>query len=390
MEAISVDFIGRTCLVSACLCFIIQAIYYLTLYPRIIRRQRSVASHPQDFSRELPPVSIILYSRDEVDQMRRNLPLLLTQDYPCYEVIVINDGPIGESDDFLTQLEQEHRHLYHSFIPDSSRYISRKKLALTLGMRAAKYDWLLMTEVDCRPVSDQWLRLMARNFTPQTQVVLGYSRHEDAKGLFRSRVAYDNLFGSMRYLGMALAGHPYMGIGRNLAYRKSLFLSRKGFSTYLTLERGDDDLFINQVANGHNTRVETDAQAVMKASVVTRKKDWREEKIGYTVTSALYRGSSKYLLSFETMTRLLFHLSWIACVVLSLLQRNWVLAGTGAGLFLMRFALQATIINRTAKALGEQRRYWLSLPVYDVLQPLQSLRWKLYCLLHGKQEFLRK
>ena len=163
---------------------------------------------------------------------------MLEQDYPQFEVIVINDGNTDESEDYLTILEEKYPHLYHSFVPDSSRYISRKKLAVTLGIKASKYEWLVFTNANCMPQSNQWLRLMARNFTSRTQVVLGYSGYERGKGWLHKRAAFDNLFTSMRYLGFALAGSPYMGIGRNLAYRKELFYQQKGFSAHLNLQRG--------------------------------------------------------------------------------------------------------------------------------------------------------
>ena len=128
------------------------------------------------------------------------------------------------------------------------------------------------------PQSNQWLRLMARNFTSRTQVVLGYSGYERGKGWLHKRAAFDNLFTSMRYLGFALAGSPYMGIGRNLAYRKELFYQQKGFSAHLNLQRGDDDLFFYHVATPENTRVETDANAIVRMQPLLRAKDWKEEK----------------------------------------------------------------------------------------------------------------
>ena len=279
MEAFTFDTTEQILLAATGTLFIIQALYYLCLYNRIHLRSRAVKRGNVHFSQELPPVSVIICAREECENLRRNLKAVLEQDYPQFEVIVINDGNTDESEDYLTLLEEKYPHLYHSFVPDSSRYISRKKLAATLGVKASKYDWLVFTEANCCPQSNQWLRLLARNFTSRTQVVLGYSGYERGKGWLHKRVAFDNLFTSMRYLGFALAGSPYMGIGRNLAYRKELFYEHKGFSAHLNLQRGDDDLFVNHVVTAENTRVETDADATVRMQPVFRAKDWRENRL---------------------------------------------------------------------------------------------------------------
>ena len=206
------------------------------------------------------------------------------------------------------------------------------------------------------------------------QLLHGYER---GKGWLHKRVSFDNLFTSMRYLGYALAGKPYMGIGRNMAYRKELFYAQKGFSAHLNLQRGDDDLFINKTATAENTRIETDANAVVRVQPVYRAKDWREEKISYMGTAHFYRGIQRYLSGFETTTRLLFHAAWITALVIGILNFHWLAAGIAFLLFALRYTLQALIINKTAKDLGEKRRYIFTLPVFDILQPMQSLRWKL-------------
>lgn len=390
MEAFTFDTTEKILLTATGVLFIIQAVYYFCLYNRIILRSRAVKRDYIHFTQETPPISVIICAHDESDNLRRNLTTVLEQDYPQFEVIVINDGNIAESEEYLTQLEEKYPHLYHSFVPDSSRYISRKKLAVTLGIKASKYDWLVFTEANCMPQSSQWLRLLARNFTSHTQVVLGYSGYERGKGWLHKRVAFDNLFTSMRYLGFALAGSPYMGIGRNLAYRKELFFREKGFSAHLNLRRGDDDLFINRIATVNNTRVETSEGAVVRMQPVLRTKEWREEKIGYTSTARLYHGIQRWLVGFETSSRLAFHSCCAATLAVGIIRLHWVAAGIASLAWIMRFTLQAIIVNTTAKRLHEPRRYYLSLPVFDFLQPMQSLRWKLYCRFRKKSDFLRK
>ena len=390
METFTFNTAELILLSAAGVLLIVQLIYYLGLYNRIHTHNLAVGKDEVHFGRELPPLSVVICARNESENLRRNLPAILKQDYPNFEVIVINDGSTDESEDLLSELEEEYPKLYHSFTPDSARYISRKKLALTLGIKASKYDWLVFTEADCTPVSDKWLRRIARNFTPSTDIVLGYSGYERGKGWLHKRVAFDTLFQSLRYLCFALAGKPYMGIGRNMAYRKELFFQRKGYSTYLNLQRGEDDLFINQIATPSNTRVETDINATMRIQPVYSYKEWKEEKISYMATARFYHGAQRYLLGFETFSRLLFYAACIAGLVFGILNNHWLAAGIALLIWLFRYTVQAIIINRTAKEMGGDRKYYFSLPVFDILQPIQSLKFKLYRSLRRKGDFMRR
>ena len=369
---------------------IIQYIYYFGVYNRIHTHNIAAKKGDVHFTHDEPPLSVIICAHNESENLRKNLPSILEQDYPEFEVIVINDGSTDETEEVLSLFEEKYPHLYHSFTPDSARYISHKKLALTLGIKASKYEWLVFTEVNCYPVNNQWLRLMARNFTPRTQIVLGYSGYERGKGWLHKCASFDSLFTSLRYLGLALAGKPYMGIGRNLAYRKEIFFHAKGFSTYLNMQRGEDDLFINQVAHKDNTRVETDIDATVRMQPVECYKDWKEEKVSYMATARFYRGSQRWLLGFETLSRLLFYAVCLAGIAWGVISHHWVAAGTALLLWLLRYIVQAIVINQTATEMGVNRHYYFTLPVFDILRPIQSLKFKLYRLYRGKGDFMRR
>ena len=390
MEAFTFNTAELILLSAAGVLLIIQLIYYLGLYNRIHTHNLAVGKDEVHFGRELPPLSVVVCARSESENLRRNLPAILKQDYPDFEVIVINDGSTDESEDLLSELEEEYPNLYHSFTPDSARYISRKKLALTLGIKASKYDWLVFTEADCTPVSDKWLRRIARNFTPSTDIVLGYSGYERGKGWLHKRVSFDSLFTSLRYLGFALAGKPYMGIGRNLAYRKELFFKVKGFSTHLNMQRGEDDLFINQIANENNTRVETSPDSVIRMQPVERYKDWKEEKVSYMATARFYKGSQRWLLGLETATRLLFYVACLSGIVFGILSFHWLAAGLVLLLWIVRYSAQAYVINETANEMGDNRSYYFTLLVFDIIRPLQSLKFRLYRLYRRKGDFMRR
>ena len=390
MEAFTFNTFELILLSAAGVLLVIQLFYYLGIYNRIHTRNIADKKNELHFTKELPPLSVIICARNESANLRQFLPAILEQDYPQFEVIVINDGSTDESEEVLSTFEEKYQHLYHSFTPESARYISRKKLALTLGIKASKYDWLVFTEANCQPASNQWLRLMARNFTPHTQIVLGYSGYERGKGWLHKRISFDALFTSLRYLGFALAGKPYMGLGRNLAYRKEMFFKEKGYSTHLNLQRGEDDLFINQLATPSNTRVETDINATTRINPVYRYKEWKEEKISYMATARYYQGIQRYLLGFETFSRLLFYVSCIAGIASGVLNSHWLVAGIALLIWLLRFIMQIVVINQTAKEMGGNRKYYFSLPLFDLLQPIQSLNFKICRFFRGKGDFMRR
>lgn len=367
------------------LLFLIQTCYHLGLYRNLYLHSKKIKKET-----DTPPLSVILVAKDAASDLQKNLPFILEQDYPEFEVIVIFDqSSDDDSEDVLKLLEDKYPHLHHSFIPDSARYISHKKLGITMGIKASLYEWLIFTEPDCRPSSNQWLRKMARNFTIGTDIVLGYSNYEKTKGWFNRKVTFDTLMNSMRYLGQAIGGHPYMGCGRNLAYRKSLYYEHKGFTSHLNLQRGEDDLFINQVANGKNTQVEASIESVIRITAPHYKKNWQEDKLNYHLTSRLYKGFSRYLMGFETCTRLLFLLWIIACIVNGILTQSWMVLGIGILLWLLRFISLIIVFRKTSLALGE-RKFYSTLLLFDWMQPLWNFRLKLSQRFSRKDDFMRR
>lgn len=386
MESISFGKTEIILLLIAGLLLIIQAVYYFYLYNRILGQSKAMKQNGIHYTKEQQPVSVVISVRDDSEQLQQCLTSILEQEYPLFEVIVINDGNNDESEEIILPLENKYNNLYHSFVPNTSRYLSRKKLAITIGVKAAKYDWIVVTEPNCMPTSNQWLKTMARNFTSRTEIVLGYSNYLPDNSWLNRSISFDNLFQSMRYLGYAIAGKPYMGMGRNMAYRKELFYQQKGFSAHLNLQRGDDDLFINQIANKENTRVEISPEAIVQTTNIETAKNWHSDKIGYAGTAPLLKGNQRQLLGFETTTRLLFHVCWISAIVLGIINGHWLVAGISLLLGIIKWGMQGSIINLTAKTLNEQRRYYFSLPLLDLLQPMQSLSWKLRNLFKKKND----
>lgn len=235
-----------------------------------------------------PSVSVIVYSEDDAENLETLLPQILNQDYPApFEVIVVNDGAVAATKDVIGRLEQMHSNLYMTFTPLESRALSRKKLALTLGIKAARYEVILNTTGGCQVESGQWLRTICRHFALGKEVVIGYSSRfvpEDIRNPWKRLHAFDTVWTAVEYLSWALAGRPYRGDCHNLAYRRSLFFRNKGFSKSLHMKYGDDDVFVNEIASGANTAVEISQTA--RVMVVDRfpSVNYKADKMRYDYT----------------------------------------------------------------------------------------------------------
>lgn len=214
----------------------------------------------------LPGVSVVVYAHNDCENLERFLPLLLHQDYPDFEVVVVDDASFDGTHDLLGELLPHFGNMRVTFAPEATRSLSRKKLSLTIGIKAAKKEVVLLTNANCRAMSDQWLRTMARNFVPGTDVVLGFSHYRYRKdtGAGRHFRVFDSVVTSLQWVCSAICGRPYRGIGDNLAYRRKVFFSHSGFSKSLELRYGDDDVFVDEIATGANTRMELAPESQMQ------------------------------------------------------------------------------------------------------------------------------
>lgn len=368
------------------LMFIIQLFYFLGPYSRMLKCSKQQNKLQENDN--CPPLSVIMVTKDSASMLKENLPAILEQDYPEFEVIVVNDESSIEDENILKILGHTYQHLYRTFIPKTARYVSRKKLGIAMGIKASKYDWIVITEPYCKPTSKNWLRNLSRNFTPGTDIVLGYSNYESEKGLFAKRIISDMLLLSMRFLGRAVGGSPYMGIGRNMAYRKEVYLSHKGFHNQLPLLRGDDDLLINEISNKRNTKVCLSSDSIMRMPLPESKKQWKEEKIGYEVTGNHYKGYTRVSNSFETWTSLLFNIATVALLLTSILCKEWIIAASAFLLWILREAIAMTIFIKTAKAMGEKISLYFFF--YDIFRPLYSLSLKIGYITRNKADYMRR
>ncbi len=323
-----------------------------------------------------PGVSVILSAHNEGDNLANYLQALLTQEWPEYEVIVVDDESEDNTRAVVESYMVHDKRLRMTFVPYGARVGSTKKLALTLAAKAAKYDYLLLTDADCVPESNQWIREMMSGFNQREGVdlVLGFGAYFAEKGHINRLERFDTLFNGLHYLGAAICGHPYMGVGRNLAYRKALFFGSGGFTKQMTNRSGDDDLFVNRVATKQNTAVVLSRESYTWSISKKTIKEWWQQKRRHLSVSPQYRPETQFRLALEPMTRGLFYaavLTTIACYFLCPL--SFLTLYIALGLFLVRWITQAAILNVSARRMGQKRFGMCSILWFDIALPLVNL-----------------
>ena len=366
---------------------IVQMLYLFIVYGATHRRYKAEQKGTLKTADKQPGMSVIITTADQEEMLAKHLPRILEQDYPDFEVIVVDDNSKDGTKELLERLCRQYPNLYMTHTSDSIRYVSHKKLALTLGIKAAKKEWLVFTEANCYPTTGQWLARLARHCTDTTDVVLGYSNYEQGKGFGNLCRMYDTLLQQVRLLGITLLGGGYMGIGRNMVYRRSLFFDHKGYSRHLDLERGEDDLFIYEHVTARRITADFHANSVVRCAAENI--TWKNDKLSRHFMRTKMRGLRPCLLGADTFTRVLLYLAVVASIVLACIYHWWILLGATALLWAIYLGCRIFVFHRVARELSE-RRYNVSIPLFDILHPLWELYFAIRMRLSSKDMHMRR
>jgi len=316
----------------------IQLFYYLFVFGKFAF-SKMAKSTPKRI-----PISVIVCAKNEAENVRKFVPILAEQDYPDFEIILIDDASSDETLEILEAFEKQYTNIRLVKVENIEAFWGNKKFALTLGIKAAKKEYLLFTDADCYPTSKEWIKEMSSQFTAQKTIVLGYGAYEKIAGSFLNKIIrFETMLTAVQYFSWAKMGHPYMGVGRNLAYKKEEFFNVNGFIDHMKLRSGDDDLFINQAANAKNTTICSSAESFTYSMPKTSFKDWFAQKRRHVSTAGFYKGFDRMQLGVFYISQLLFVLlpilllafqfQWI--IVLSLIGFRylfaWVALGFSAG-----------------------------------------------------------
>ena len=333
--------------------WITQLFYFIFFYFRIALYKKTDKKGSQQ------PVSVIICAKNEEKRIRNLVPALMDQKHPEFEIVIVNDGSWDDTNETLEAFSRTYSNLKIVEIPEEGIRMKGKKFALTLGIKAAKYDRLLLSDADCIPDSDQWITKMSR-VSQEKEIVLGYSPYQYRKGFLNKLIRFDTFSIAVNYLSFALAGKPYMGVGRNMSYNKKSFFDVGGFRKHSFITSGDDDLFINQIASKKNTSISIDREAWTYSEPKTNFTDWWYQKKRHLSTSNHYKAQHKFLLGLFPLTYYLLLASFIGLLVLQTLILLVI------PIFVTRMILHLIIFKLSGKYLGEKKLTWLS-PFWELL-----------------------
>lgn len=331
----------------------VQVIYFV-IY--IITLSKAIPQKPA----QALPVSVIICAHDEEQNLRELIPILLAQNHPEFEIVVVDDRSNDGTFDLLLQETSKDHRLRMVHVNRTPTLFNAKKYALTLGIKAAKYEWLLLTDADCRPDSKNWISSFARHFDTATQFVLGFSPYQRQPGFLNAFIRFETLISGMQYISFALLGIPYMGVGRNLSYRRSKFLEAKGFNNFTKITGGDDDLFVNQHARKSNTAICIEGDSIVSSFPKSTFSAYFTQKVRHLSVGKYYRFGHRLLLSLFTLSWLL---TWFLGIPLAIFSELYYVV---IGLLIVRIILVAATANVAAKKLHQLVELWM-IPLLDFL-----------------------
>ncbi len=302
---------------------------------------KPISNNPS-LKQDLFPVSLIVCAKNEAENLQNHIPLWLQQEYPNFEIILINDASADETLEIMEAFAEKDPRIKIVNVENNEAFWGNKKYSLTLGIKKAKNERMIFTDADCKPASNQWLREMALQFSKEKQLILGFGGYLKFPGFLNKLIRYETLMTALQYFSYAKAGIPYMGVGRNLAYTSTLYYKNNGFMSHIKVQSGDDDLFVNEAATAENTAICFSENAFTYSIPKKTWTNWILQKKRHYSTAKLYKPTLRILLGLFYISNLLF---WLLAIA-SLLFSDWRIALI---LIAVRFLLQYIVVGKAAK-----------------------------------------
>lgn len=338
--------------IALCIVTAAQLFYSLYFFLRVARFK----APSQRSQSQTHPISVVVCARDEAHNLEKNLPAILTQSYhTTHEIVLVNDNSLDDTKFFTEELSKIFKNMTPINLTQEAVHIPGKKYPLSIGIKSSKHEIMLLTDADCAPASPLWIQKMQDAYHNGVEIVLGYGAYEKKPGMLNKLIRFETFLTAIQYMSYALAGLPYMGVGRNLSYRKELFYRVKGFSSINHIPGGDDDLFINKVATKHNTTVVLDQEAFTISSAPETFQQWCKQKNRHYTTAKFYKPVHKKLLGLYAATQFLFY----PLLFVSAIFFDWRIA---LAMYGVKMLVQGLVWRKVMHRLNEKDLfpiYWL-------------------------------
>jgi len=321
---------------------IIQLVFYGVIFSKF-----AFYKHPHQKQKNIA-VSILVCAKNEAENLKEFIPLILEQNYPTFELVLINDNSNDDTLNVMKSFQASHDNIKIIDVKPIEAFWGNKKYALTLGIKASSNSFLLFTDADCKPLSKNWIKEMSSHFSNKKTIVLGYGAYKKSKGFLNKLIRFETLLTAIQYFSYTKIGMPYMAVGRNLAYRKETFFEARGFMDHMNVQSGDDDLFVNQIANTLNTAICISNDSFTESIPETSLSKWFTQKKRHVSTAKFYKLKHKLVLGLFYVSQISF---WLLSLILLLALFNWKIV---LGLFILRLIIQFIVFGLSAKKLNEQ------------------------------------
>lgn len=331
------------CILFSCFfLLLIQLLFYVGVFSKF------AFTKAKEVKPKRIPVSVIVCAKNEEVNITQLVPLLVQQDYPEFEIVLIDDASSDNTLEIFESFEKEYQNVKLVKVANNEAFWGNKKFALTLGIKAAKYEYMLFTDADCRPSSTRWIQEMSAHFSTEKTIVLGYGAYERHPGILNKLIRFETLLTAVQYFSFAKIGKPYMGVGRNLAYKKDVFFSVRGFMDHMKIRSGDDDLFVNQAATKANSTICYSWDSFTYSEPKKTFGDWLKQKRRHLSTAQHYKFSDQFQLGLFYTSQLFF---LITATSLLAFMHQWIIVAACLGL---RYLVVWITIGAAANKLREK------------------------------------
>tara|TARA_R110000787_G_scaffold271939_1_gene379210 strand:+ start:11340 stop:12446 length:1107 start_codon:yes stop_codon:yes gene_type:complete len=332
---------------------VLQLCYYFSFLPFLFHKNKK---NPES---DITPISVIVCAKNEAENLKKNIPLLLSQEYKTFQLVLINDASNDDTLDIMKSFQKSDHRIKIVSVKNNEAFWGNKKYALTLGIKAATYEHLLFTDADCAPASKNWIEEMSAQFSEKKSIVLGYGKYQSKKYSFVNLlVRFETLLTAIQSFSYAKLGSPYMAVGRNLAYTKSDFFRVNGFINHIQVRSGDDDLFIKDAATSSNTTISVHPTSFTISEAPETMKEWFRQKRRHVSTSSHYKAKHKFFLGLFYSSKLLF---LVLIPVILVFKLDYITSSLLASYIILNYL----VIGFSGKKLNERNTVYF-LPFLEV------------------------